>query len=435
MRKLDLSSIPAYQESARRLASRLLAPYASAKDAEGHLDEINLYPGLDSIGPPVSVRVLEEEGELAGEDLGNLGKKAVLDGLVYWEHTAAGEATRLMMGPKFFITPGILERKLLEMGEAPEAGGPIIPLGLGRRHLAQLIYEIRNLAEEAGIDPAKALSRQRMLIIAAEDTMPRLLPLVAKDFRGLFPLSSARFMTQASFPGLERQGPSWGYAPGSPLRPHNHGAMVMQKAMDGQLFLASESGGKEYLTKEENLSELGAFQDLVSYNIEDLDYLTRALDFETIGLGLRMRELGHGMMMEIAANNPERPIKGGCCAHDPGLGRDVMIESFRLGGLGPGDIRFLNKNFNHYLRPADTLRRLVDNGGIFMPVAVRDSYVYFQPVQGDLNFLEDTVFFSRRKVAPLNSLKSPADISHALGAFRAQDQQPGFREFAEGLLG
>ncbi|MDR2198770.1 MAG: hypothetical protein LBR53_04835 [Deltaproteobacteria bacterium] len=425
MTKLDLSSPRAYMDSARSLARRLLSPYGSVSEVESDLETLNRYPGLDALEEPGSVRFLEEEGG----DLESLGKEAVLEGSVYWEHTAAGEATRLGLGPKFFLKPEDLLRESPEgtPESAPSPGeGALIPLELGRRHLFQLVYELKKLAHEAGEDPLRVLSRQKMLVVAAGEGALGLVSLVAKDFRELLPSGSLHFMIQRAFPGLARRENTWDYDPDSPPRLHNHGAMVMQKTMDGQIFTEKEDGGRVYLSRGEYLAEMEKFKDLVSYNIEDLDYLTRALDFAALGLAVKKRG-EYGMMMEIVANNPERPVKGGCLARDPALKKDVMIESFRLQGYRPEDIRFLNKNFNHYLHPArllETLRR----EGLFMPLAVRDGRVHFQPVQGDMNFLENTLFFARKKTAPLNSLKSRADIPAALEAFAAQDAQPGFRE-------
>ncbi|MDR2406088.1 MAG: hypothetical protein LBE27_06925 [Deltaproteobacteria bacterium] len=432
MIKLDLSSISSYRKSAKELANEKLSAYKDVLEVERECENINIYPGLIELERPKTIKKLEA----VPHDLKSLGKEAVLNGEIYWEHTAAGEATRLMMGPKFFISPDQLKKRYLsicqESGERPELFD-LIPLELGRRHLLQLVYEIRNLALEAGIDPNLVLERQKMLIVAAEETMPALIAQILKDFSSLFPLTMLRFMTQAAFPGLGKLNDVWDYVPGSPERLHNHGALVMQKAMERQIFKLSESGEPIYLTREENFTELEAYSDLVSYNIEDLDYLTRALDFESLGLATIMRKEGYSMMMEIVANNPERPIKGGCCAYDPTLQRDVVVESFRLKGYRPEDIHFLNKNFNHFMFPSRTLKKLIDFG-LFMPVAVKDSYVYFQPVQGDLNFLEDTLFFTRSVMAPLNSLKSKADIKYALIAFDKQDRQAGFIKLAEDLL-
>ncbi|MDR2354044.1 MAG: hypothetical protein LBF22_13005 [Deltaproteobacteria bacterium] len=432
MIKLDLSSISSYQESVKQLTNYRLASYRDVLEVERDCENLNVYPGLKDLERPRSIHILEE----MGDDLSDIGKKAVLNGDIYWEHTAAGEGTRLQMGPKFFITSEELKSNLLGDGVLSREqldSFNLLPLELGRRHLLQQIFEIRNLALEAGLDPKEVLHRQKMLIIAADETMPELMSRVHQDLGGVLPLENLRFMIQASFPGLDRVGDIWDYVPSSPKRLHNHGAMVMQKSMDRQIFTVNQSGELRYFTKDENFRDLESNLDLVSYNIEDLDYLTRALDFESMGLAIKMRSHGYAMMMEIAANNPERPIKGGLCAFDPTLKRDVMVESIRLKGYRPEDIHLLNKNFNHYLNPSRILNDLVHHG-LFMPVVVKDSYVYFQPVQGDLNFMEKTLFFTRKKTLALNSLKSKADILFALKAFQNQDNQMGFRSFVEIFL-
>jgi hypothetical protein len=140
------------------------------------------------------------------------------------------------------------------------------------------------------------------------------------------------------------------------------------------------------------------------------------------------------MMMEIGGNNPQNPIKGGMCARDPALGRDVVVESFRLKNVPPKDIKSLNKNMNHYLNPAAALAAL-SREGLFMPVAVRRDRVYFQPVQGDVNFLVKTAFFTRGRTKPINSLKCPSDVPAALSAMAAQDARPEFLRLAEPVIG
>jgi hypothetical protein len=47
------------------------------------------------------------------------------------------------------------------------------------------------------------------------------------------------------------------------------------------------------------------FSDKISYNIEDLDYLTYAIDFAGLGLALELGRQGYNMIMEVVANNPQ----------------------------------------------------------------------------------------------------------------------------------
>jgi hypothetical protein len=88
---------------------------------------------------------------------------------------------------------------------------------------------------------------------------------------------------------------------------------------------------------------------------------------------------------------------------------------------------------NHYLEPAKVMAVLADNG-LFMPVVVHNDRVYFQPVQGDINFLVKTAFFTRVSEKELNSLKYPADIPPTLAAMAAQDAQPLFQALSEPVL-
>ena len=173
---------------------------------------------------------------------------------------------------------------------------------------------------------------------------------------------------------------------------------------------------------------LQSFTDKISYNIEDLDYLTGSIDFAGLGLALELGQQGYNMVMEVVANNPQKPQKGGMLAWDPELARDVMVESFQLGDIANADIHYLNRNFNHYPQPCESWRR-VGESGLPLPITVKDGFLYFQPVQGDINFLVRTAFFRRRELRPIRSLKSPASLPLALNRMYAQDCQPGFREF------
>lgn len=416
MIKLDLTSLPGYAESCRRLAEDNFSGMTVKEVADGASD-FNAYPGLDHLGPPSHLKVLEDE---IGPETHVRAAQAILEGRIFWEHAAAGEATRLKMGAKFLIRPDRIE-----------GGSDLLPLSLGVRHLGQWAFELRAMALEHGLDPAKVLARQKVLLIISEGAWDRI---SAEIFRAGFfglPRSNFHFMVQASFHGLRPEGGAWRFERATPARLHNHGQMAMQKTMDGQIFRLEESGRKA-LSGEEYFSLLAETDDLVSYNIEDLDYLGRALDFETIGLALELGAQGYGMTMEITTNSPNRPVKGGLCAFDQALGRDVVIESFRLRDLPPQRISHLNKNFNHYPDPARLMRALRSEG-LFMPVKVEDEALYFQPVQGDLNFLTRTAFITRRSPAPLSAWKDPGDTPTALAAMAWQDRQPGFRDFTGNL--
>ncbi|MDR2946775.1 MAG: hypothetical protein LBV79_08525 [Candidatus Adiutrix sp.] len=443
---MNLTSLAAYAESCRRLAERDFAGLRPVQVA-ARSEEYNAYPGLERLEPPRSLIILEDRLSEAHRER---ARRAVLDGLIFWEHTAAGEATRLKLGPKYLIDPAdrsgvMLAPDYLAGGlvEPIQAGGydhgetinrlkglinQIRPLTLGARHLWQWAFEVTRLAKEYGLDPQTVLARQRTLLIVSEAAKDQIFAhVVQANFLGLKP-ENFFFMVQPGFHGLTPGASGWDFDPATPQRLHNHGQMAMQKTMDGQILRLDSKARPQPLSRDDYFSLLAEAADLVSYNIEDLGYLTRALDFDTIGLALDLGDEGFGMTMEIVANNPERPIKGGSCAYDPALGRDVVIESFRLRGLAPSRISHLNKNFNHYPNPAQIFRKLHEEA-LFMPVNVADEAVYFQPVQGDLNFLARTAFITRRVPTAIRAWKAPQDTLAALEAMTAQDRQPGFAEF------
>ena len=66
---------------------------------------------------------------------------------------------------------------------------------------------------------------------------------------------------------------------------------------------------------------------------------------------------------------------------------------------------------------------------------VKGGFLYFQPIQGDLNFSLETVFVQRKELRPLKSWKSALDTPQAVKSMADQDNQAGFREFCEEVLG
>ncbi len=447
MRALDLTSLATYRESCLRLAREQFAGLAISEIAARE-EEYNAWPGLENLSSPEELIVLEDR---LNDGLLQKARQAVLEGRIFWEHTAAGEATRLKLGPKYLIHPhqipyshDYLAENFIDDPEAmPEVFSPatgwaalsrLLPLRLGARHLWQSVFEIRKLAEEAGLDPGEVMARQKVLLILNEQAGQQICRrILAHNFLGFAP-HNFLFMVQASFHGLTPGADgAWGFDETSPRRLHNHGQMAMQKTMEGRIFRLDESGRRNPLSRAEFFALLDETADLVSYNIEDLGYLTCALDFVTIGLALELGAQGYGMTMEIVANNPLNPIKGGLCAHDPALGRDVVVESFRLRNMAPESITHLNKNFNHYPNPAKIFGQLHEEG-LFMPVTVKDEALYFQPVQGDMNLLARTAYITRRTPAPISSWKSPEDTQAAIRAMARQDGQPGFAALIEAAM-
>ena len=239
-------------------------------------------------------------------------------------------------------------------------------------------------------------------------------------------------MIQKNFHGINLRNGQFFYDHQSPQRLHNHGQMAMQQTMHRQLFtlVGARTRNREFLSKDSVAHWLQGFADKISYNIEDLDYLTGSLDFDGLGLALALGDQGYRMVVEVVANNSLNPQKGGMLAWDQELNRDVMIESFQLGDMENKDIQYLNRNFNHFLKPWVSWSR-VGEMGLPMPIAVKKGYLYFQPVQGDINFLVETAFFRRSEMRPIRNLKTPARLPLAINCMFAQDNQPGFRDFVQ----
>jgi hypothetical protein len=444
---LNPGTLEPYISSCVALAQEKLRPCSSMAEVAAREAEINRYPRLELLAAPRQILVLDEH-DGRPERLAR-ARAAVARGEILFEHAAAGEGTRLMLGSKYFLD---ISREITVQHSAhlmsQEAGRVIapeevaaaldclpqelLPLSLGARHMLQLAFDLENLARELGESPREMLQRQHLLIVVAREMLAH----IEKDFYqwhfyGFNP-SQVYFMVQESFHGLNLQRGSCFYDVNSPRRLHNHGQMVMQQTGERQLFslAGAHPWDKIFYSRGQVADWLQGFADKISYNIEDLDYLTGSLDFHGLGLALELGDQGYNMIMEVMANNPAKPQKGGMLAWDPELGRDVMIESFQLGDIRNEDIKYLNRNFNHYPSPGVCWRRIGEEG-LPMPIAVKEGFLYFQPVQGDINFLVKTAFFRRQEMRPIHNLKSPAALPLAINRMFGQDCQPGFKAFAQ----
>ncbi len=422
---LDLTDLASYLASCCRLADRRLAGFPGLAAVATDLEELNRYPRLAGLREPRDVRVLSPEG-LAPDDR-RRAAATLLAGGVLLEHACAGEATRLGMGVKYLISPHELTREVLEDLLEPGLRAPLDPRGLaplclGRRHMLQLAWDPPRLAEEHGRDPRAVLAAQTLLIVANRASFKQLL----EDFRGARSTASpppGALHGPGTLPGPGPLPP--GMAPGPGFSPA--ACTTMARCCCRPSWTASSStwigrARPHYLPWEDYQRILAGMDDKISYNIEDLDYLEQSLDLDGLALALQLGGEGFRHGHGGGGNNPEAPQKGGLCAFDPGLGRDVMIESFQLAGLPPSEIRFLNKNVNHYPRPARAAAVLRERG-LAMPLAVKDGYLYFQPVQGDLNFLLPTAFIRRPRLRPHRAWQTGAPTPAALLAMAAQDRR------------
>lgn len=434
---IDLTDFASYMASCLELAEKRLGHISNLKQLAEQEAQLNAYPRLPELEPPRDILILQESAPTGSEFAEAV--ETILRGGVFWEHTCAGEATRLNMGPKYLLHSGDFNKELL--GQLFPGGLPahcpepkdIRTHCLGRRHILQQAWDIWQLALGAGQDPAAALSRQHLLIVVNQHSAePVIKDIASANFYGFDP-QKVLFMVQAVFHGLDVKNGQWFVDRQSPKRLHNHGQMFMQTAMNGQIFRLIN--GKPHVLPWTDYEELlGGFADKVSFNIEDLDYLACSLDLAGISNALELGRQGYVMIMEVVANDPERPIKGGACYYDPVLRRNVIIESFQLKGIEPKDIVTLNKNVNHYPSPRLALNK-VRQIGLSMPVSLKREHVYFQPVQGDVNFLVPTAFTSRSQMKPIISWKAGGNTPAAFKAMYEQDSRPGFWSWASDLTG
>ncbi|MFP3868133.1 MAG: hypothetical protein ACLFUU_08220 [Desulfobacteraceae bacterium] len=443
--KVDLRSHQHYIASCLSIARNCLNGLDSLAEVQAREKELNLYPRLADLEDPREI--IEHDEQQVSARARDQAREAVAQGRILFEHAAAGEGTRLMLGAKYLVNPGLdlTVAKIAHM-MSQEAGTAItpkevyscleqppeslLPLALGTRHMLQLAFELEQLARELGEEPRALLARQHMLIIVGEEMYSHILrDFYQWRFFGFHP-GHLYFMVQRSYHGLNLQNGQLFYDRHSPRRLHNHGQMVMQQTMDQEIFTVSQESHfqKNPLSSKAVGAWLQGFANKISYNIEDLDYLTGALDYPHLALVLELADQGYQMVMEVVGNNPVKPQKGGMAAWDLILGRNVMIESFQLGHIKNEEIRYLNRNFNHYPRPYEAWKQIKQNG-LPMPVAVKEGYLYFQPVQGDINFLVPTAFVRRKALRPIQNLKSPATLPLAVNRLAAQDRQPGFKEF------
>jgi hypothetical protein len=79
------------------LADSILSDYSSPDEVAHDIPNLNAYPNINQLSTPTTIKILEDF-----EGLSEIGRKAVLKGLIFLEHPAACEATRLGLGPKFF---------------------------------------------------------------------------------------------------------------------------------------------------------------------------------------------------------------------------------------------------------------------------------------------------------------------------------------------
>jgi hypothetical protein len=481
--KIHLDSFEEYRISVLRYVEWNLRKHykdikkITIRDIKKDQAELNAYENFKFLEPANEKAIIVLDDDKIGT---GPAEEAILKGNFLWEHTAAGEATRLGLGTKYLLNlsqfsldevvshiqqealkelkkKGVSGKKLTKEKKRIEkeinkesileiAGGDpkkLCGISLGNRHMLQMAFDVAQIAKRNRKDPKKILARQSALIILNEQTAEEIIEEFKRfNFFFLDP-QKVYFMIQRSFHGIYIKEGFLYYDRTTERnkRLHNHGQMIMQKAHDNVFFRVNpkNTGNKEFISNNQFEKILSDHDDLLSYNVEDLGYLTCSVDLPSLSLALELGRKGFDMVMEIVAQNPIKPQKGGACFFDKKLGRSVMVESNQLKNIKNEEIKYLNKNFNHYPNPVKSFRILKEKGlpvsfevkGTFNQGGDPQDYIYACPVQGDINLLVKTAYIMRKNLKPIYNWKSPATTPLAIKAMFEQEQQEGFMQFTK----
>lgn len=481
--KIHLDSFEEYRTSVLRYIEWMLRNYyknvkkVDIKKIKKDEKEINAYENFNYLESINENKIIVLDEEKAGT---KLAEKAILEGKFLWEHAAAGEATRLGLGTKYLLNLNqfsleevIFHMRKEAMAEAKKKGmegkelaqekkriirninkksilaiagedpKKLENVSLGNRHMIQMAYDVTQIAERNKKDPKKVLAKQTSFVVLNEQTAEEILEEFRRfNFFGLDP-KKVFFMIQRSFHGIYVKEGCLYYDQTTEKnkRLHNHGQLIMQKAHDNVIFTVDpkNTSKRNFITNAQFEKILALHDDLLSYNVEDLGYLTCSVDLPSLNLALELGKKGYSMVMEIVGQNPIKPQKGGACFFDKKLGRVVMIETNQLKNIKNEDIKHLNKNFNHYPNPVKSFRIMKERGlpisfevkGAYNQSGDVCDYIYANPVQGNTNFLVKTAYVMRKNLKPIYSWKSPATTPLAIKACFEQDKQEGFKGFVK----
>ncbi|MDD3582321.1 MAG: hypothetical protein PHW74_15055, partial [Desulfobacca sp.] len=231
--RVDLRSHQHYISSCVEIAQHRLNRAGSIAAIQSQENQFNLYPHLGDLEDPR--QILEHDEHQVSARARGRAREAVAQGQILFEHAAAGEGTRLMLGAKYLINPAqdLTVEKIARL-MSQEAGKEItpsevnsrlqhppeslLPLALGTRHMLQLAFELEQLARELGEDPNLVLQRQHTLVIVGEEMLSH----VWRDFYrwrffGFRP-EQVFFLAQKSYHDLNLQEGKFIYDPNSPRR-------------------------------------------------------------------------------------------------------------------------------------------------------------------------------------------------------------------------
>ncbi|MBU1026797.1 MAG: hypothetical protein KKA31_03605, partial [Candidatus Margulisbacteria bacterium] len=347
MQRLNLRSHQSYLHSFRAAVQARLEKFYGQKLAHVTTREIArdqgqllAYKGLDQVdrspaGVIPSQKISVSPLELYGS------KQMVLNGQFFTEHTVGGIATRLnkgatrvKFGQKFFIPPKKLAYEICASGY-----GHLLEISMGERHMFQLAFGIQQLAKEMGTAHwTDVLARQKMLIVPNEDGEQRTIDAFRKhSFFGFEP-KNVMFVSSRFYPSLVLESGVLRFNESHRIL-HNHGIVPMQICMENEIFTVNpDTGEKTTVPRWKYRDVLSQMLNKISYNVEDLDFFRKPIDYRAIAITVQFALRGYRMVMQIVPQNQKDPQKGGMYGVDTDLshpitakrGRGVVIESFQL---------------------------------------------------------------------------------------------------------
>lgn len=341
-------------------------------------------------------------------------------------------------------------------------GKYVKPYSLGVRHMLAYTYAIAKLADEYGMDRDTALKNQTVFII----TNPEIDGDIREEFErwNYFGLDKDKvfFMASEAYPAIVLGTNGDLQVDATVMATHNHGTARLQTSMDN-IWSPVHTPGRMVATPTiRSIYEKAA--NLQSLNIEDVSYLSNALDLYAmmIASGMVADEYkDFGMIMDVVGQNPLKAQKGGILALDPTFDNNgdrlTMIEAFtaypeyyhwddkvaeQLGLYKK--FEWLNLNNNNYPNPVKMFDHLRTYGIPAYPEVKETGqgvkYIRNECPQGELAHFLPTVFVARmeqytgrRQPEPVEilSVKVSEHIPLGLSAFLRQDDMQGFLAFAK----
>lgn len=352
-------------------------------------------------------------------------REMILKGGYIPEFFFAGAATRLELGPMYFLDPCDMARVVLNkpsnLGKEQEerlrqklsglkslraeiaaavgkACGESRPrakygkgrggMGLGQRQLAAYTARLAALAKESGIKPENALEKTQIIIHVNEEICNAILEdLKSHDFYG-FSGENIFILIQPAYPGcVLRKGRLCEDSDG-PKIPFGHGHATIQLVQEGAAFRLDSSGRRAYL-KEDLLSFLTArgARIIGAHRINDITRLTKdVININCIALALNLIEKGRHVVVELVSNPANQ--KGGNWVRLKNTGQEFLVEGINM--KSPGLEAFLksltNPPYSAFRNICDiaVYSRILKRSGLPFSLRHKAGRLYLESATGDI---------------------------------------------------